>query len=161
VLVTTSTTAGRGSAAAPTAQAGAKVDIKLVDFTGSQPPGFTISRVPAAWHVSTSVSSALCLVPDDGSVTNDDPNWFVDKLCVLPQSVDVHGLGPGDAVTVNGRDGRVRNDDPTFGPVLSYTTADGQGVVVESPPALHWTDQDIVAFAVGVTVTANVATVHG
>jgi hypothetical protein len=135
--------------------------VPLVAFNGDQLPGFTVSEIPQGWHLSTSVSTALCITPDDGSV-NDDPYDFEGKLCVLPQSVDELGLGPGDPVTVNGEPGHV---DAVDGPVgslqLRYITTDGHTVDVQSPTALNWTDAQIVAFAQGVQVTEHIGVTHG
>jgi hypothetical protein len=120
-----------------------------------------VSEIPQGWHLSTSTSSALCITPDDGSVDND-PDDFEGKLCVLPQSVDELGLGPGDPVTVNGEPGHVDAVDGPAGALqLRYITTDRHTVDVQSPPALHWTDAQIVAFAQGVHVTGHIGVTHG
>jgi hypothetical protein len=135
--------------------------VELVDYSGAQLPGFMVSQIPQGWQLSTSTSTALLIAPDDGSV-DSDPDNFVNKLAVLPQSEDEHGLGPGDPVTVNGQDGRVDHHAGAPGELLlRYTTPDGHAVDVQAPPSLHWTDDQIVAFAEGVQVTANVGTTHG
>jgi hypothetical protein len=135
--------------------------VQLVAFSGDQLPGFTVSEIPQGWHLSTSVSTALCITPDDGSV-NDDPYDFEGKLCVLPQSVDELGLGPGDPVTVSGEPGHVDGADGPAGSLqLRYITTDGHTVDVQSPIALHWTDDQIVAFAQGVQVTGHIGVTHG
>jgi hypothetical protein len=114
-------------------------------------PGFTVSRVPGGWHLSTSTSTALLITPD-GS-TNDDSNFFVGKLAVLTASVDQDGLGSGDAVTVNGQSGRVSRHPGLL--MLKYDRAIGFGVVVQAPTSLGWTNAKIVDFAEGVQVTPN------
>jgi hypothetical protein len=135
--------------------------VELVDYSGAQLPGFMVSQIPEGWQLSTSTSTALLITPDDGTV-NNDPDDFADKLAVLPQSVDEHGLGPGDPVTVNGQDGRVDHHSGLPGELqLRYTIPDGHAVDVQAPSSLHWTDDQIVAFAEGVQVTANVGTTHG
>jgi hypothetical protein len=119
-----------------------------------------VSQIPQGWQLSTSTSTALLITPN-GSF-NDDPDDFENKLAVLPQSEDEHGLGPGDPVTVNGQAGHV--DHHAGGPgllLLRYTTPDGHAVDVQAPPSLDWTDDQIVAFAEGVQVTADVGTTHG
>jgi hypothetical protein len=135
--------------------------VELVDYSGSQLPGFIVSQIPRGWQLSTSTTTALLITPDDGSVDNN-PDDFANKLAVLPQSVDEHGLGPGDPVTVNGQDGRVDHHSGLPGELqLRYTTPDGHAVDIQAPSSLHWTDDQIVAFAEGVQVTANVGTTHG
>ncbi len=131
--------------------------VKLVDWTGAQLNGFTVDEVPAGWHLSTSTQYALLITPD-GS-TDDDPDAFVGKLAVLTSSVDEHGLGSGDPVTVNGQPGRVDLQDGTL--LLRYNDPNGFGVDIQAPPALHWTDAQIVAFAEGVHVTGNAVHSHG
>jgi hypothetical protein len=123
--------------------------IELVAYTGAQLAGFTVSEVPDGWHLSTSTPDAL-LITREGS-TNNDPNDFVDKLAVLTSSVDQHGLGSGDAVSVDGQPGRVAHEPGTL--LLSYNTPNGFGVNIQAPTALGWSDADIVTFAAGVQVT--------
>lgn len=131
--------------------------VRLVDWTGQQLAGFTVDEVPAGWHLSTSTQYAL-LITANGS-TDNDPDVFVDKLAVLTSSVDEHGLGSGDLVTVNGVPGRVDLQDGTL--LLRYNDPNGFGVDIQAPPALHWTDAQIVAFAEGVHVTGNAVHSHG
>ena len=139
----------RETATAP--RAAVRPQVKLVDYAGAQLPGFTVAEVPQGWQLSTSTQYAL-LITQDGS-TNNDPNVFLGKLAVLTSSIDQHGLGNGDAVTVSGQPGRVSRQPGVL--MLSYNTANGFGVNIQAPTALGWDDQEIVAFAEGVKVTAN------
>jgi hypothetical protein len=134
--------------------------IRLVDYTGSQLPGFTVRQVPDGWHLSTSTSTALLITPDDGSL-NNDPDDFEGKLAVLIQSSDEPGLGPGDAVTVNGQPGRLDSQAGGGVLLLRFDTPDGHVVDVQAPLSLHWASAQIVTFAEGVTVTQNVGVSHG
>ena len=158
------TTSGTSSSRAPGVHritAGSGPGIKLVAYSGDQLPGFTVSQVPAGWQLSSSVSTALCITPDDGSL-NNHPFDFEGKLCVLPQSVDELGLGPGDPVTVNGKPGRVDHHSGLPGALqLRYITTEGHTVDVQSPPALKWSDGQITAFATGVKVTEHIGVTHG
>jgi hypothetical protein len=132
--------------------------IKLVAYNGRQLEGFTVDRVPAGWHLSTSTASAL-LITKDGS-KDDDPNAFEGKLAVLTSSVDEHGLGKGADVSVNGQPGVV-SDQGSYGIMLRYNDPNGFGVDIQAPADLHWTDDQIVAFAVGVHVTGDAVHTHG
>jgi len=125
--------------------------VNLVAYTGKQLEGFTVDRVPAGWHLSTSTQYAL-LVTANGS-TDNDPSVFVDKLAVLTSSSDAHGLGPGDPVTVNGQPGHVDNQGGVL--ILRYNAPNGFGIDIQAPPALHWTADQLVSFAEGVHVTGD------
>jgi hypothetical protein len=128
--------------------------IKLVAYHGKQLDGFTVDEVPAGWHLSTSTQYAL-LITKDGSQDND-PNAFEGKLAVLTSSVDEHGLGSGDSVTVNGQPGKVDVQGDTQ--LLRYNATNGFGIDIQAPTVLGWTDAQIVTFAEGVHVTG--AAVH-
>lgn len=131
--------------------------IRLVDYSGAQLPGFTVSEVPQGWRLSTSTATALLITPE-GS-TNHQPYDFEGKLAVLTSSTDQQGLGSGDAVVVNGQPGRV--SEQTGYLTLNYNTVNGFGVNIQAPDALGWSDAQIVAFAEGVKVTANAVHSHG
>ncbi|HTW19923.1 MAG TPA: hypothetical protein VME70_06910 [Mycobacteriales bacterium] len=127
--------------------------VRLVAYNGKQLAGFTVDKVPTGWFLSTSTQYALLIDPD-GS-TDNDPDAFVGKLAVLTQSTDVHGLPKhGTKVTVNGQAGVV-TDQGSYGISLTYTTPSGFGVVIQAPPALNWSSEQIVDFATGVHVTSN------
>jgi hypothetical protein len=131
--------------------------IELVDYTGTQLPGFTVGQIPQGWHLSTSTSTALLITPDGSS--NNDPDDFENKLAVLTSSVDQHGLGPGTPVSVGGQPGRVSKQSGVL--MLTYNSPNGFGVVIQAPSSLDWTSTQIVAFAEGVQVTANAVHTHG
>ncbi|HEX3825290.1 MAG TPA: hypothetical protein VHV79_12570 [Mycobacteriales bacterium] len=132
--------------------------IKLVAYTGKQLAGFTVEKVPAGWALSTSTQYALLI--DANGDTNNNPDAFEGKLAVLTQSTDVHGLGKGDHVTVNGQPG-VISDHGKSGLSLTYNDAGGFGVVIQAPASLNWTDQQLADFADGVHATGNALPGHG
>jgi hypothetical protein len=125
--------------------------IKLVAYHGTQLHGFTVDSVPQGWFLSTSTADALLIDPD-GS-TDHDSSVFVGKLAVLTSSVDQHGLGKGTSVTVNGKKG-VISDQGKYGLMLSYNT-DRFGIDIQAPAQLHWTNNQLVAFAEGVHETSD------
>jgi hypothetical protein len=131
--------------------------VELVSYTGTQLPGFTVAQIPQGWQLSTSTSTALLITPS-GS-TNNDPDNFEGKLAVLTSSVDQHGLGSGDPVTVDGQPGRVSEQSGIL--MLIYNTPNGFGVNVQAPSSLHWSDAQIVEFAEGVQVTSNAVHTRG
>ncbi len=134
--------------------------IQLVDYTGAQLPGFKVTEIPQGWHLSTSNSVALLITPDDGSA-GDDPDVFVGKLAVLVQSDDQHGLGPGTPEMVNGQPARYQSDSGGGVAMLTFTTSDGRGVTLQVPASLHWTPDQVTAFAAGVTVVGPLGHTRG
>jgi hypothetical protein len=130
----------------------AKPSIKLVAYNGKQLEGFNVDQVPTGWHLSTSTQYAL-LITKDGS-TDNDPDAFEGKLAVLTSSIDEHGLGKGDDVTVNSQPGVV-SDQGKYGLMLRYNATNGFGIDIQAPAELNWSDDQIVAFAEGVHVTGN------
>jgi hypothetical protein len=132
--------------------------IKLVAYTGKQLAGFTVDKVPDGWFLSTSTQYALLIDPNGDK--DNDPDVFVDKLAVLTQSTDVHTLGKGTHVTVNGEAG-VITDQGKYGASLAYNDPGGFGVVIQAPATLNWTDDQLVSFADGIHVTGNALPSHG
>jgi hypothetical protein len=147
--------ATRGHQAQPTGP-----HIQLVDYTGAQLPGFKVTEIPQGWHLSTSNSVALLITPDDGSA-GDDPDVFAGKLAVLVRSDDQRGLGPGTPETVDRQPARYQSDSGGGVAMLTFTTADGQGVNVQVPTSLGWTPDQVTAFAAGVTVVGPLGHTHG
>jgi hypothetical protein len=126
--------------------------IKLVAYTGQQPKGFTVDSIPSGWFLGGVNQFALTIDPaGDQDVSASD---FEGKLAVLTQSVDVHGLGGGALVSVNGEAGRITQQGK-YGLNLNYTTPSGFGVDIQAPAQLNWSDAQLVAFADGVHVTAQ------
>jgi hypothetical protein len=150
--------AGEGPAARPeTAPAqGPKSGVSLVAYVGEQPRGFIVDRVPEGWKVQEDpdigVRYHLTIAPQ-GDTT--PAGSFAGKLVVMLQSKSV---GPGlpkagDPVEVNGRPGMVR--DSGSADTLTYDYGDGIYVDVQAWQNLGWTNEQLVSFAEGVTVTPD------
>lgn len=122
--------------------------IQLVDYTGTQPHGFEVAQVPDGWVLKDSTPDYLDIaVPSD----NTDGNVFVNKLVVMLESVDETGAPQGTAVTVNGHPGAIADSDGTK--TLRYS--DGKHrVEIQAWSNLHWSNDQLVQFADGVTVTS-------
>jgi hypothetical protein len=160
VVVAVAVTAGvqhGGSAAQPRSSRPAAA-VRLVSYTGSQPAGFTVDRIPDGWHLSGSTPSALTI--DPAGDTDNDPDVFEGKLTVLLQSQDVHGLPAGTAVEVDGEPGVVTAPD-RYGEILTYDDTSHHILVIQAPRALAWSDAQIVQFAEGVHVTADAVAGRG
>ncbi len=122
--------------------------IKLVDYTGTQPHGFDVAQVPDGWVLKDSTPGYLDIAePSD----NTDGSVFINKLVVMLESVDETGAPQGTPVTVNGRPGAISEEDGTK--TLRYSDGTHR-VEIQAWSNLHWSDDQLVSFADGVTVTS-------
>jgi len=71
---------------------------RLVAYTGSQPKGYTIDKVPDGWEIQADDPSALILAPKDA--LDKDPHSFVGKIGIMLQSTDQQGAPKGKKVKV-------------------------------------------------------------
>ena len=129
--------------------------IRLVAYTGEQQPGFTVTTVPAGYVLQGAQPTSLDIAPADDHSSLDA---FTGKLVVMLQSVDAKPDDSGTPVTINGQAGYIRHGDVAT--VLEYT--DGtHDIVVQSWNNIHLTDDQLVQFATGITVTAAVQATRG
>jgi hypothetical protein len=148
--------AGESPAAGPEAAPaqGPKSGVSLVAYDGEQPNGFTVDLVPDGWYIQPPDHPQYSLtIAPEGDTTS--PDAFTGKLVVMLQSKSV---GPGlpeagDPVEVNGRPGMVR--DSGSADTLTYDYGNGVYVDVQAWHNLGWTDEQMVSFAEGVTVTPD------
>ncbi|HZC69577.1 MAG TPA: hypothetical protein VE442_02675 [Jatrophihabitans sp.] len=123
--------------------------VKLVAYTGAQPPGFTISEVPEGYVLQGATSFNLDIA-QPGDHTSLDA--FEGKLVVMLQSRDAKTDTSGTPVTVNGHPGYLRQGPPAK--VLEYT--DGtHDILVQDWQDVALTDDQLIEFASGVTVTSE------
>jgi hypothetical protein len=71
---------------------------RLVAYTGSQPKGYTIDKVPDGWEIQGDSPAALVLAPKDA--LDKEPDSFVGKIAITLQSKDQHGDPQGKKVKV-------------------------------------------------------------
>ena len=78
---------------------------QLVAYTGEQPVGFILDKVPERWHIEFVDDGQLTMAPDDMKGASKDPRDLSGKINVSLQLTvpDV----PGDKVQVNGRPGTI------------------------------------------------------
>jgi hypothetical protein len=124
--------------------------IRLVAYTGAQPPGYTVKVIPAGWVIQGSNPYALVIAP--ANAPNKDPDVFIGKLFVGQGAFDVsdssaQGWAP---VHVTGRTAYYSVQDSTAGLVIEMTPSDW--LTVQAPTSLGWTKQQVIAFALGVTI---------
>jgi hypothetical protein len=139
------------------AQNGAGLDggtlVHLVAYRGEQLEGFIVDRVPDGWYLQSSTPINLVIAPV-GDTTH--PDAYVGKLVVLLRSsIAPQELPEGDPVKVGEFDGVVTHTPEAD--TLTYEDDAGHFVQIQAwREALGWTNQQLVLFAEGVTVTANV-----
>jgi hypothetical protein len=67
----------------------ATAGIKLVDYTGAQPPGYVVKAIPDHWAIQGSTPFALTIAPPNAA--EKDPDSFLGKLVVTQESFDSSG----------------------------------------------------------------------
>ncbi|GAA0620590.1 hypothetical protein GCM10009547_23970 [Sporichthya brevicatena] len=160
-LVLASTGALDGSSTpAPPAVAAPAVDlgtstasaIQFVAYSGRQPEGFTVRTVPEGWKVQGVNEYVLLVVPPSGA----DPSLdvFEGKIAVMLESQDATGPWEGTEVAVGDRTGVLSRMGDGYGQ-LHWTDAKGNNLVVQWPDTQEFTDEQMAAFAAGVTVTGD------
>lgn len=76
---------------------------QLVAYTGEQPVGFILDKVPERWHIESVDAGHLTMAPDDMKGVSKDPRELDGKIDVsLRLTVPVV---TGDKVQINGRSG--------------------------------------------------------
>lgn len=147
-----------GTAAKTTASSAAHphagTGIRLVAYTGSQPPGYTVQLIPAGWVVQGSDPFALVIAPENAP--NKDPDVFIDKLVITQESFDLPAAGGQgwSPVHVAGHAAyySVQPGGGTQTASLVIQEAPGRWLLVQAPTSLGWTEQQLVQFGLGVTV---------
>lgn len=135
--------------------------IELVAYRGTQRPGFTVKYVPDG-YVLQGVSGSTLDIADAGDHSSLD--IFSGKLTVgVEAASEVGGLKSqhGSSVTVNGQPGVISTDKVTTTLVFEQGHGSGNLVTVQSWHNIQLTQDQVVSFAEGVTVTADAQRQHG
>ena len=124
--------------------------VELVAYTGAQQPGFVVTKVPAGFVLegATPYNLNVARAGDDSGL-----DVFSDKLVVMLESSSVTSAPEGRPVRVGDHDGWLRSAEGGT-QVLTYDDGDHR-VVVQAWSTLGLSDDQVVAFAEGVTVTAE------
>ena len=119
--------------------------IDLVAYTGAQPEGFELAKVPEGYVLQGSDSFVLTLAaPGDDT----HPLNFEGKVVIMLESQDAaQQLGDGQDVTVNGEPG-VLKGAPGEARILRYFQGEHL-VVVQVWETIDLTDEQIVELAEG------------
>jgi len=129
--------------------------VDLVTYNGEQPPGFIVNLVPEGWYIQKPDHGAYSLaIARDGDTSS--PDAFVGKLVVGLLSSDASVPTHGEPVDINGREGVI---SPSDGGVttLTFPYQDGRYVQIQawSMADLGWSNDQLVRFAEGITVTSS------
>ncbi|MFC5731050.1 MULTISPECIES: hypothetical protein [Nocardioides] len=134
----------------PTTGDSSTAEVALVSYSGRQPEGFTVAKVPAGFVVQGSDAFVLTLAP-----TGDSSHYlsFADKLVVTLQSLDAApGAPEGTPVEVDGEPGAIREAPDGLARTLSYVDGDRR-VEIQAWRTVGLTDDQLVEFAEGIGVT--------
>ena len=129
--------------------------VDLVTYNGEQPPGFIVDLVPEDWYIQQPDHGAYSLsIARDGDTSS--PDAFVGKLVVTLLSSDASVPKNGEPVDINGREGVISPSDGGA-TTLIFPYADGRYVEIQawSMADLGWSNDQLVRFAEGITVTAS------
>jgi hypothetical protein len=164
---TTSTPqAGGTTAVTSTTTAAGAAAFALVAYTGEQPAGFSVDKVPAGWNVQGITEFSLVLGPDGAKPHNSadpqddtadtDPDSFVGKVAVMLQSVDEKGTPAGEKVQVGGMKGvLVKKEGSKDGRTLYVPQPSGVNLQVQVWDGIGWSADQIVEFTEGIHVNPN------
>lgn len=123
-------------------------NVRLVDYDGTQMPGYTVAKVPEGFVLQGSDQFVLAVArPDDKSSISD----FRDKIVVTLESPS--GTEDSPNTTVNGQPATLVTT-PDGATMLKYAYRDFT-VVIQMWNSIHLTDKQLVEFAEGVEVTAD------
>ncbi|NGN92223.1 hypothetical protein G5C66_05650 [Nocardioides sp. KC13] len=130
-------------------------NVRLVDYDGTQVPGYTVAKVPEGFVLQGSDQYVLAVArPDDTSSISD----FQDKIVVMLEAPSSPTEGATDT-TVNGQPATiVTNSEGTT--TLKYAYRD-LTVVIQVWESIDLTDKQLVEFAEGIDVTADAKPSHG
>lgn len=137
---------GSGPAHAGTKPAAARIE--LVDYTGTQPAGYTVKVIPDHWVIQGSTPLVLTIAPADAS--DKDPNVFIGKLVILQESFDTSHTQGMTKTDVQGHVAYYQVQDGIASLVIDQTP--GRWLDVQAPTSLGWTEQQEAQFGAGVTI---------
>jgi len=157
ILPALHTGASLQASTADTPQAHTKPALQLVSYTGTQPDGYHLGKVPAGFTVESSNKDALILAPAGAT---DLSGEFVDRIVVSQQGGFAYSKD-GRQVTINGEPALITlSVDPDPATEVQFTTG-GHTVDIQIWPTIKLTDQQIIDFAQSITVTGDLTTSAG
>jgi hypothetical protein len=147
--------------------------VQLEAYTGAQPVGFRVSTVPTGWQVISSDRSSFVVAPPGASATASQPDpgggqgvSFVGRIAVMLQGQStMPSHSPVTKVSINGREGLLGFAEGGTGSSrylwLIFPDAKGHKVLVQIPASVGLTNDQILRFAQGITVTSAAVAARG
>ncbi|AGL19278.1 hypothetical protein [Actinoplanes sp. N902-109] len=150
--------------AAPATSTATSVRTQLVAYTGKQPKGFTVDKVPDGWYIQGDNNYTLVIAPRSpkpGSTEpagqprvtpGDNPNDFVGKIVVMLQSKDQE-VPQGKKIAVGDKTGMlIKAPDNTTGRTLWVAEPNDMWMLVQFWDGIGLTQDQMVDFGAGVHV---------
>jgi hypothetical protein len=144
--------------------------LQLVAYTGEQPKGFRVRAVPDGWQVISDDASSFVVAPPGQDVGQPAPGRafsVADRIAVSLQGLTRFGKDQQvHKVNINGREGQIgfaqeaggRTSDTRW---LTFPDAEGRRVLVQVPASVDLTNDQMVSFARGISVTDQARGIGG
>ena len=138
--------------------------VRLVSYTGTQPTGYTLDKVPVGWVIDHDDLSLLTIAPAGATPDREPPGTvsLEGKISITTQTTGVpHGV-PLDDIRVGGHSAVIAHmlgsgDTRT----LFVEQASGTYPEIQVWTGLSWDDEEIAAFASSVHINPGAKTVVG
>ncbi|WFE30352.1 hypothetical protein O7623_14690 [Solwaraspora sp. WMMD791] len=132
---------------------------QLVAYTGEQPSGFTLDRVPAGWQIQGQDEWTLTLARPDAA--DQDVRSCVGKICIWLQEFVPTGV-VSRQVEVAGRPGILATmHDTTHPGTLFVEVRPDVYLTIQFWDGLNWSETEIVEFGAGIHVHDDARVTHG
>jgi hypothetical protein len=121
--------------------------VRLVAYTGAQPPGYTVKEIPAGWVIQGSNPYVLVIAP----ANDPDKEWdsFLGKIEISSQQGATAG---GQLVKVAGQPGYYQANSGDNTQMLVFRNPNGIWLETQAPAVLHWSMDQLIRFDAGITV---------
>jgi hypothetical protein len=130
--------------------------MELVSYTGAQPDGFHLGKIPAGFAIESSDEDTLILSPlgEGAASSTEGPAGYTGKIVISKNGTFDYSKDLRE-VTINGQPARIAlTDDVEPATEVQFVTGD-HTVNIQIWSSLHLTDEQIVDFAQSITVTGD------
>jgi hypothetical protein len=136
--------------------------MRLVSYTGTQPDGYHLGKIPAGFTVETSDQHNLILAPTGtpAASTSDGMVDYTGKVVISQQGSFTYTKDKRE-VTINAKPALIAQANGPDGATEVQFVTDGHTVNIQVWNTIKLTDQQIIDFAQNITVTGNPTTFGG